>query len=210
MKTTTLFIYTGLLITLITILYFIVKDIIKHKDDKKNWIRYSGGVGFAIALLFTIFCGKTLAFEPQISNDSNITKVSQTEIISKPKIKLTDSIVYDYMLKLNIEHPKVVLAQAKIESASYTSNVYNNTCNLFGMGLARSRASLAIGSYKGYSVFESWELCVVDYALFQSRFLHGLSEEEYLNKLQKTYAENPNYRKTLVKKISELKVESKL
>lgn len=127
------------------------------------------------------------------------------------KEAINDSILYDYLVQINIMYPDIVLAQAKLESANYTSNIYRNNKNLFGMKIASKRATLGNTAKEinaldngidnrnknGHAHYLSWDSSVLDYALFQMRFCGNMNREQYLTYLGKNYASIPDYRKRL-------------
>ena len=61
------------------------------------------------------------------------------------------------------------------------------------MKMPERRTTIAIGINKGHAVYETWQDSVIDYALWQSSYMRGLSEIDYLIKLRNTYAESINY-----------------
>lgn len=114
--------------------------------------------------------------------------------IKKKSNKLTDKEVLDYITSLNIRFPKVVLAQAKLESGNYTSYVFKTKKNLFGMKLARSRPTTANKNSIGYASYSSWKQSVIDYALLQTSYYRNCrTEQQYLEQLQRSYCENNKY-----------------
>lgn len=124
---------------------------------------------------------------------------------------INDSILYDYLSSINIMYPDIVLAQAKLESGNYTSDIYLSNKNLFGMKIASKRATLGKTAKEinaldngidnrnknGHAHYLSWESSVLDYALFQMRFCGKMNREQYLAYLGKNYASIPDYRKRL-------------
>lgn len=107
---------------------------------------------------------------------------------------ITDKELFDYIVQLNIRFPKVVLAQAKLETGNYKSHVFKTKKNLFGMKLARSRPTTGQGSGAGYAHYKSWKESVIDYALLQtSYYRHCRTEQQYMEQLQRTYCENNMY-----------------
>ena len=98
--------------------------------------------------------------------------------------------------KLHIKYPKIVLAQAILESGHLNSDNYLNNNNLFGMKKPYRRPTIAIGftEITNYSIYKSWEDSIIDYALFQSFILSRIkSESEYFDYLGKHYAEDKTY-----------------
>lgn len=102
--------------------------------------------------------------------------------------------VFTYIVELNIKHPDVVLKQAKIESGNFKSKVFLENNNMFGFKKAFKRANTQIDTNRGYAVYDSWQECVIDYALYQTYSAKNLGREEYINFLGKHYAEDPNYK----------------
>lgn len=102
-----------------------------------------------------------------------------------------------------ITSPDIVFIQAQIESAHFTSDLFVNANNMFGMKLPRVRTTLAIGEYKGHAMYDNWIDCVKDYALWQRYYaMKGYDLGEYLSFLQEiNYATDVNYI-TLIKQMS--------
>lgn len=105
--------------------------------------------------------------------------------------------MYDSILNFNyqirVQHPLVVTAQAILETGNFTSKVFKENNNLYGMTLAKSRPTLAIGVKNGYAVYRTWQESAIDYALWQSAFARNLSEEDYYLILKRLYAEDKEY-----------------
>lgn len=99
------------------------------------------------------------------------------------------------MLKeLNVRFPHIVMAQAIIESGHFQSNIFRANHNLFGMKQAKMRCTTAKGTNLAHAYYDNWKESVYDYAFFQSRYLHDLkTEEQYLEYLDKNYAEAADY-----------------
>lgn len=191
------------------ILNSIFKYVIKLSKDKLITTLKTVGITLLVGALVSVVVKLSIGNEPGnvVGNEEHVSKsLSSSEMVN-------DSILYDFIVSLNIEHPEIVVAQAKVESASYTSNVFKKTGNLFGMGLAKNRPTVASGNYNQYSDYKivnlpKWQLSVIDYAIYQASHFKNLSEEEYLNKLQRIYAEDPNYKSALLMKVKSLKVKS--
>jgi hypothetical protein len=107
---------------------------------------------------------------------------------------ISDAILYKHLVLMRAPHAKIILAQAKLESANFTSYLYKNQRNFIGMKNPRCRVTTAGGSdgiYKGYN---TWQDCVNDYLFWQfSHNVDRLSDVEYLSYLGGIYAEDPNY-----------------
>lgn len=120
----------------------------------------------------------------------------------------SEKALFDYLVQLNIKHPHIVLAQSKLETGNFTSLVFKENNNLFGMKEAKVRVTTNMGTKNGHAVYDNWKNSVIDYALWQSSYLyHAKSEDVYYDYLSSNYAQDPNYIKK-VKQISQ-KVKSK-
>lgn len=113
-------------------------------------------------------------------------------ILSEPAF--SDAILIATIKKYNIKFPHIVLAQAMHESNYFTSDIFNENHNLFGFKVAGSRPTTALGVNRNHAYYENWEMSVLDYALYQAAFLRPIkSEAQYLEYLNKYYAEDPAY-----------------
>jgi len=107
------------------------------------------------------------------------------------------------MLKdLNVKYPYIVLAQSRIETGRYSSKIFRENHNLFGMKQANRRVNTAKGTQYNHAFYETWRESVYDYAFYQSRYMNKANnEEEYFYILGQSYAEAPNYVKSLKSEI---------
>jgi len=92
----------------------------------------------------------------------------------------TDQQVYDELKKYNIKHPRIVLAQAKLETGNYTSKLCKRHGNLFGL---KGR--------KGYAKFGSWQESVKAYRDWVQYKYKGGDYYVFLKKIG--YASDPRY-----------------
>lgn len=96
--------------------------------------------------------------------------------------------------ELRIEHKEVVLTQFKEESGWGTSGLAVKYNNVMGMKESNSRPTTATGKTDtGFATYDSVRDCLIDYALWQSSFARGLSEEEYLKFLRRVYTKDGEY-----------------
>lgn len=119
--------------------------------------------------------------------------ISQSEkIIVSEQLAFEDSVKL-YIESLNLAHPDIVLKQARIESGNFTSKIFKDNMNLFGMRDSYYRPTVSIGVNRGYAVYEDWKHSVIDYALLQAWSYKKLNREEYLKQLSISYAEDTLY-----------------
>ncbi|MES3016878.1 MAG: glucosaminidase domain-containing protein [Bacteroidota bacterium] len=101
-----------------------------------------------------------------------------------------------YMKKLKIKYPETVLSQAILETGNFTSDIFKENHNLFGMKVAGSRPTSAIGTNRNHAQYRNWKESVMDYALFQSFIIAKLpsnNKEEYRTYIQKFYSTTSDY-----------------
>lgn len=99
-----------------------------------------------------------------------------------------------YLKDLNIKFPHIVYAQAVLESTDFTSNIFKQNNNCFGMKVATARQTTNKGEQYDHAVFETWKDCIIDYALYQARYLPNIkTEAQYFEYLQQSYAEDTSY-----------------
>jgi hypothetical protein len=101
--------------------------------------------------------------------------------------------IEETIYKMNFRYPHIVLAQAKLESANFSSTIFIENNNLFGMKQARTRPTTATGTSRSHATYNSWKDSIIDYALYASTYLHGKSEYEYYAYLGRNYAQDPDY-----------------
>jgi hypothetical protein len=100
------------------------------------------------------------------------------------------------MKKLKIKYPETVLSQAILETGNFTSDIFKENHNLFGMKVAGSRPTSAIGTNRGHAQYKNWKESVIDYALFQSFTIAKLpsnNKQEYRTYIQKFYSTTADY-----------------
>lgn len=153
--------------------------------NRSHWI--SGFIGMGLGWCFLVFI---------IFNNYKIQTLIKEKIIGieyNTNINFSQDSLVNYIKELNIKFPHIVLAQAQIETGNFTSNIFKENHNLFGMREAKQRATTSKGTKRGHAHFDTWKNSVLDYALFQCRFTSKLSESEYYNYLGENYAEDSTY-----------------
>jgi uncharacterized FlgJ-related protein len=112
------------------------------------------------------------------------------------KEQFSERALLSFMKKLKIKYPETVLAQARLETGNFTSDIFKENHNLFGMKVAGKRPTSAIGEHRGHAQYRDWKDSVIDYALFQSFIIAKLPKnniEEYRSYIQKFYSETSDY-----------------
>ena len=99
--------------------------------------------------------------------------------------------------ELNIRYPHIVLAQAKLESNNYSSRIFIDSHNLFGMKEARTRINLAKGTQYNHAYYGTWQESVLDYAFWMATYGSKCKTEQQYYNLLNGYAEDANYQAKL-------------
>ena len=96
----------------------------------------------------------------------------------------------DYLLELNIKFPDIVFSQARYETGNFKSLVFRENINLFGMKVAVSRATTNKGEQHNHAIFDTWQMSVLDYSLWQNAYGRKFkTRESYMQYLKDVYAE---------------------
>jgi uncharacterized FlgJ-related protein len=129
------------------------------------------------------------------------TKVGSSTFTRRADLPFSQSNMIATMIEIGIVYPDIVMAQAKIETAHFTSKIFRENHNLFGMKLPKQRSTTAIGEQHNHAEYTSWRQSVIDYKIWQDRVLTKVkSRRAYLKYLSKYYATDKQY-VTLIKKM---------
>ena len=110
----------------------------------------------------------------------------------------------DYLVELNVKFPDIVYAQARLESNGFKSRIFLENNNMFGMKQSTRRSSTNKGEQYGHAYYDTWRESVLDYALWQCKYLSQITTRaEYLEYLKNNYAQDPNYYNKLTKIIND-------
>lgn len=101
--------------------------------------------------------------------------------------------VWSYILKSRVQHPEIVFAQAKLESANFTSPLFTKSNNMFGMQYPLFRPTTAKGRSGMYANYECWKHSIHDYIIWQSIYGRNLTENQYFELLDNIYVADTLY-----------------
>jgi hypothetical protein len=164
-----------------------------------------------ILIITILFITNLLSFKLGIkSMDENLSLKEENERLEGIIEIINESSLFDETnLRLilegfNIKFIDVVIAQSKLETGNYTSDIFLETGNLFGMKPAKLRPYTHYGEHRGHADYKgNWKLSVIDYALWQAREAKNVkTEEQYYFLLSKMYAEDSDYISKLKKLIN--------
>jgi len=151
---------------------------------------------FVIALSVIVYILFS-SFSPQITHIVEKIPI----LLSKDSNKFSQEKLKLKLKTLKLQHPEIIYAQALLESNNFKSNIFKQNNNLFGMKVASTRPTTALGLQLNHAYYSSWEESLIDYSLWQASFARNLTQEEYLNLLDRMYAEDKTYKKKLIKLI---------
>ena len=176
---------------------------------KRNYIFYI--IFSTLISLLSIFLFKLL-FIPSISLKEVPSLKSKYEkvCIAEVQNNFTEEKFINKIKKLNLNYPHIVYAQAMLESGNFTSKIFKENNNMFGMKQARTRINLAKSTQYNHAYFETWEDCLLDFAFHRATYFSKLkTEQDYYNYLGKYYAEDPSYVGKLKSMVNKHKLKNK-
>jgi hypothetical protein len=155
-----------------------------------------------ILLLFSFVVN--LAVTPKQKKAMHAAVEPKEKYIIKIDSTFSKEALVEYVYSLNLRFPHIVLAQAQLESGNFSSKIFRENNNLFGMKEARIRPTTNCGTNRGHAKYNHWRESVMDYVLYYAVYLHRFkTEREYYAYLDRSYAEGNKYSrivKTIAKK----------
>lgn len=100
-----------------------------------------------------------------------------------------------YLKLKQVNHSKIIIKQAILESGWFKSMLFKKGNNLFGMKVPKIRNTLAIGSLYGHAKYKHWTDSVKDYLIWQTYCLAKIKNiDNYYTFLNSVgYAEDSQY-----------------
>ena len=165
---------------------------------------------FALLVIFLLLIPINESLIGNVSNHDNFESYISVININDTLNYFSEDKLIDMLVSLNIKFPHIVLAQAKLESGNYSSKIFKENHNLFGMKEARVRIHTSKGTQFNHAYYSHWRESVYDYAFYQCRYLSTLhTEDEYYTYLSKSYAEATNYVNILKSMVIKEKLKDK-
>ena len=149
-----------------------------------------------ITIIVTTVLGSILFYSGYKLGKNVLLSLSEEEklIVIQEYNKFSEDKLIEKLKELNVKFPYIALAQAKLETGNFTSKVFREGNNLFGMREAKQRITTAKGTENNHAYYYSWGESVLDFSFHQCRYLSGINnEEQYFQYLAQNYAEDPNY-----------------
>lgn len=174
------------------IIWIIIKSFITKLLSARDVT--SGLVTLVIAAIFIATISMFLDLNTELQDSRIVVTKERISEINYQDSTINDSLLYGIIKDLRVPHAKIVFAQAKLESASYKSELFRSNKNLFGMKIATIRPTITTMNNYGYQMYHSWRESVVDYLIWQlTNGISKVSDEKYFQYLSEVYAEDPNY-----------------
>lgn len=131
-------------------------------------------------LLTILFCFMSMSFHHIERLPQQPVVIEDTSFLHR---ELNDSILYLALKYYEVKHPKIVLAQAKLESGNYTSNYCIKRNNFLGLYNSKE---------KNYFSFEHWTDCIKGYKnMIEYKLKEGEDYYDFLIRIG--YASDPAY-----------------
>lgn len=130
------------------------------------------------------------SFAPTIPMDK---RVARFEANSLQFLPFTEERLVTYLTYKNVNFKEVVLAQAHLETGNFSSRIFIEGNNLFGMKKPYVRSTTAIGTHLGHARYSHWTKSVDDYLLWYEYHQKYLKECYYTFLVNVGYAEDVEY-----------------
>ncbi len=152
-------------------------------------------LGFLLFLISTLyFIMPSYSITPKEVVNKYIKEENEIVVINRNDNEFSQEKLIDEINRLNFRFPHIVLAQSIIETGHFTSTIFMENHNLFGMREPRTRITTAIGTHRGHAYYDSWVESLFDYGFYSSRYLGKLKTEgEYFQYLSRHYAIDKTY-----------------
>lgn len=166
------------------------KETLSYKKITGKTLLICTGIIILISLVVSLFTLRNINKVRFISEETKAIILREAD----KENEFTPEKLKAYILELNIKYPHIVMAQAEIETGHFTSQIFKENHNLFGMKVATKRPTTNKGEENGHAYYENWKESVVDYAFYSAQYLSDLkTEKDYLQYLSQSYAEDTNY-----------------
>lgn len=170
-----------------------------YKFDKKdlkyvrvNWVSTGLKIMTGVFVISMIF-----AFNFKRENKEKYTEEEVVIFTAKQNLFSEEKLINE-IKGLNFKFPHIVYAQSLLETGKFTSPLFKENNNLFGMKEAVVRLTTSLGTEDGHAIYKTWKESLTDYALYCATYLNSLdTEDDYIGYLSQKYAKDPEYGKKI-------------
>ena len=134
---------------------------------------------------------------------------TETELDLRANSTFSEEALIKEIENLPFRFKDLVLAQAILESGNYSSPVFKEGFNLFGLREAKARLTTSKGTHLNHAYYNNWKESVLDRLLYETKYLGKLNREQYLLYLDRVYAESGGYDKALEDVVRKNKLKEK-
>ncbi len=100
----------------------------------------------------------------------------------------------EYLNLRNVRNKEIVLAQILLETGHFSSRLFKENNNLFGMKHPHVRPTTSLGTKRGHAYYDTWVDSINDYILWYNYMTRDKQYTDYLAFLYSLgYAEDPDY-----------------
>jgi uncharacterized FlgJ-related protein len=134
---------------------------------------------------------------------------TETELDLRTNSTFSEEALIKEIENMPFRFKDLVLAQAILESGNYSSPVFKEGFNLFGLREAKQRLTTSRGTHLNHAYYNNWKESVLDRLLYETKYLGKLNREQYLLYLDRVYAESGGYDKALEDVVRKNKLKEK-
>lgn len=142
-----------------------------------------------VTIAFLVFI---MAFSRENVNTENDIEMLPLDTLEEVIITPQDYefIILEELWKngVSVDLSYIILAQAKHETWDFTSKIFIENNNVFGLKQAKKRKTTCTGTNRGHGTYASIEDCVLDYIYYMENRkipFHEISARKYVNLLKK-------------------------
>ena len=141
-------------------------------------------------ILLIIFLYPVHVFAPPHLSKQDVIKAWEFHYLTQP---FTPALL-NSALELYVKYPKIALAQSKLETGYFTSDIWKENKNLFGMKHPKIRPTYSMGEARKSAVYNHWLYSVKDYRLMQDWYFDRGKDMDYFLTV---YCPGKHYKRTV-------------
>lgn len=124
-----------------------------------------GIIGWLVYIILSV--NNTTVVEENVSEESYHTVMQDS--------------IFNHLQTLHVEHIGISVNLFNTITDSLRKDLFTKSNNHFGLAYTLLRPTTAIGQYKGFAVYKSWQDCNIDYALWQTYYGLNKNDSDYVD-----------------------------